>query len=318
MQRLPGLHSVATFGNGLHFFANRPEVHQVFELEGLTYGASRSGGIGLAGTLSGLLGAPQLFRRNRVALATILELVQPQLVLSDSYYGSWPRGRGMRAAVNNSDRITGHFFRMRGKPLSIFPHFFLVELLDCLWHRLRPSHRISPWFYPSLLCRREIQVRSPREPSRVLVMLSGSGLGPPLEPLEWELATPIDVVGRSGESQGQVRFHGKLADNTELLNQADVLVVHAGFSAISEAMAMRKPFVAVPLPGHAEQWVNARFVEQLGVGRMARCLDDLKNHVKAMLVRPQEYRRAYQRLALRNDAAEIIAASLLERIRATC
>src|SRR5207245_11265029 len=79
----------------------------------------------------------------------------------------------------------------------------------------------------------------------------------------------IDVVGRSGETKGDVVFHGRLMNNIELLMEADALVVNGGCSASSEAIALGKPTVIIPVAGHAEQLVNARFVEQLGCGSIA-------------------------------------------------
>lgn len=308
MQQMPGRHTVASFGNGLFFFQNRPEVQQLIELEGLTYSPTASGEIGLWQSLRRLAEVPRILQSNRARLKSL----NPDLIICDSYYG--PLGARSRsiAAINNADRIAQHFFQSSAKPLKIFPHFFLVELLDLAWHRLAIKNRISPWFYPSLLCRREIQLAPPRDPSRILVMLSGSGLGPQIDPVDWAPGCRIDVVGRQGESRGQLHFHGKMADNTSLLNQADVLVVQAGFSAISEAMAMRKPFVVVPLAGHAEQWINARSVQQLGVARMATSFAEVKSELDLLLSRPEMHRRAYQRLELRNDAAEKIAGFLLQ------
>jgi uncharacterized protein (TIGR00661 family) len=51
-----------------------------------------------------------------------------------------------------------------------------------------------------------------------------------------------------------------------LVRQADLLVVNGGFSAVSEALALKKPMVVIPVPRHAEQWVNGRTIQDLGVG----------------------------------------------------
>lgn len=76
----------------------------------------------------------------------------------------------------------------------------------------------------------------------------------------------IDVVGREGPSTGNLRFHGKLMDNSALLKNADALIVNGGYSSVSEAIALRKPSFVIPLPGHAEQFINAGMVEELGLG----------------------------------------------------
>jgi len=58
-------------------------------------------------------------------------------------------------------------------------------------------------------------------------------------------------------------------DNTEFLAQADALVINGGYSAVSEAFVLRKPVFVIPVPGHAEQFINARLVSDLGLGFMA-------------------------------------------------
>ena len=58
-------------------------------------------------------------------------------------------------------------------------------------------------------------------------------------------------------------------DNADLLARADALVINAGYSAVSEAFVLRKPVFVVPVPGHAEQFVNACLVKDLGLGFMA-------------------------------------------------
>src|SRR5438132_9465195 len=68
---------------------------------------------------------------------------------------------------------------------------------------------------------------------------------------------------------GDVVYHCRLMKNIELLMKDDALVVNGGYSAFSEAAALSKRTVIIPVAGHAEQLVNARFVEQLGCGFIA-------------------------------------------------
>ena len=51
------------------------------------------------------------------------------------------------------------------------------------------------------------------------------------------------------------------------------VVASAGFSLISECMYLRKKLLLLPLPGQYEQLMNARYVEQLGLGVWSRQLD---------------------------------------------
>jgi predicted glycosyltransferase len=84
-----------------------------------------------------------------------------------------------------------------------------------------------------------------------------------------EIPFHIDVVGRPGESRKNVTFHGRQLNNLDLLAGADALVINGGYSAVSEAFALRKPVFVVPVPGHAEQFVNVHLAKDLGLGFVA-------------------------------------------------
>jgi UDP:flavonoid glycosyltransferase YjiC (YdhE family) len=55
-------------------------------------------------------------------------------------------------------------------------------------------------------------------------------------------------------------------NNLALLARADAFVINGGYSALSEAFAFRKPTFVLPVPGHAEQFVNATLATDLGLG----------------------------------------------------
>jgi hypothetical protein len=100
----------------------------------------------------------------------------------------------------------------------------------------------------------------------VLFMLSGSVHASNISFSGRPLPFNIEVVGRPGQSQGRVTFHGRRMNNLDLLARADALVINGGYSAVSEAFALRKLCFVVPVPGHAEQFVNASLVQDLGLG----------------------------------------------------
>jgi predicted glycosyltransferase len=106
-------------------------------------------------------------------------------------------------------------------------------------------------------------------------MLSGSVHASNIRFEDQDIPFHIDVVGRPGESRGKVQFHGRQMNNIELLAQADALVINGGYSAVSEAFLLKKPVFVVPVPGHAEQFVNARLTHELGLGFIATEADVL-------------------------------------------
>jgi uncharacterized protein (TIGR00661 family) len=148
-------------------------------------------------------------------------------------------------------------------------------------------------------------------------MLSGSVFG---MPVRLERAYPglqIDVVGRERPDDLDVpegvTYHGRLRDNRSLLRDADLVLVNGGFSAVSEVFCMRKPAVVVPVPNHAEQWVNARTLSHLGVAHigteekleeaMLRALDDVPAMQRAYANLPPPADGARQAVQILQDVA---------------
>lgn len=273
---------VATSNNGLLFFEGKAEVAKVHPIGAVQYGKNKKNQLTVLRTFWLVLTSLKLFCRNGWTLTKLVRELRPLALVYDSQYNLLPLWltRTPLIALNNADRIVERFFRLRRKPFSIFPQFFLVEMMDWLFHRFVPGLTLSPWVEKQgprrayqavgLIVRRGIRAvpRSER-PNRILIMLSGSIFGGNLDPTAWGLPQEFDVVGREGRSSERVRFHGKLVDNIPLLLAADVLIINAGFSAVCEAIALRKPTVVIPVEKHAEQWVNARTIEDLGLGRMA-------------------------------------------------
>ncbi len=165
-----------------------------------------------------------------------------------------------------------------------------MEFSDYLFHRhycdlvlspfpLRTPTRHSKFQRTGLIVRREIILNarqgnirgfpSPRELRDVVFMLSGSVHASEINFDRQQYPFNIHVVGRTGESRENVIYHGRVIDNTELLYRADALVINAGYSAVSEAFVLRKPVFVVPVPGHAEQFINAHLVSELGLGFVA-------------------------------------------------
>ena len=109
----------------------------------------------------------------------------------------------------------------------------------------------------------------------------------------------IEVVGRPAPANWQggtrIRFHGKLLDNRALVEKADMVVVNGGFSAVSESFSMRKPLVVIPVPNHAEQWVNARTIEHLGVGMSAQ-ERELENAMASATQQVERFHEGYRKL----------------------
>ena len=232
------------------------------------------------------------------------------------------------AAINNSDMVVRRMLG-GGWPAAVLPQFLAVELTDYLFHRLLPDLVISPRLDPAetsesgpfrrvgpivrAACRPG-PARGGR-PERVLVMLSGSAFGSPVTIERDRPGLTIDVVGRQAPSGGMVPegvfYHGKVRNSLTLMRDADLMVVNGGFSAVSEALFLRKPMVVIPVPRHAEQWANGEGVRRLGLGVVAT-EEGLEEAIDAALGRIGELRAAYDALPALANGAERSAELILD------
>jgi uncharacterized protein (TIGR00661 family) len=145
-------------------------------------------------------------------------------------------------------------------------------------------------------------------------MLSGSVFGTPVNFIRPSYPVAIDVIGREQPDgwagNDGVTFHGKIKDTASLLSGADLTVVNGGFSAVSEMFWMRKPLVVVPVSRHAEQWVNARTIEHLGLGMMAT-QQTYEEVMLEALGRIEEFRASYEKLGPMEDGAAQASKAIL-------
>jgi len=320
---------VVTSGNGLWYFEDKPEVSVVHEIQSLAYG-SKDGEISIARTFASVAGMASTLRENARLISSLLDDIAPDVVVSDSDYNFLPvkRRHIPLAALNNSDVVWHSYFKFPDRPSSIRAQFFGVEMLDFGFHRLIPDLVLSPTLDRNVrqpggnIKRIGPIVRAGYDPShvhspaqRAAVMLSGSVFGTPVNFSDTSYPVKIDVIGRTEPEDWvqnpEVRFHGKIKDTYPLLEKADLVVVNGGFSAVSEMFWMRKPLIVVPVPRHAEQWINARTVKHLNVGEIAT----QSNYESVMLNALDQldvFKAAYDRLPPITDGAEEAATAIIE------
>ena len=319
---------VVTSDNGMWFFADKPEIGRVTEIPSLRYGQAE-GRISIAATLAQAGAMVDTLRRAEAMVAEAIARFRPAAVVTDSIYSlrSVRRAGLPLAALNNSDMVARRVAQGGAAP-SVLPQFLVVELGDYLFHRLLPDLVVSPRLDPADLAEagpfRRVGpiVRAACQPTpiatgpakRVVVMLSGSVFGSPVVLRRSRPGLTIDVLGRpapAGEPIPEgVTYHGKVRDSLALMQDADLVVVNGGFSAVSEALVLRKPMVVIPVPRHAEQWANGETIHRLGVGITAP-EDELENAIDGALARLDSFRAAYSALPMQTDGAERAAELIL-------
>lgn len=281
---------VLTSGNGLKYFEKQPEVTSLHAMEAFFY-SQRKGRISGWQTLLAGRQLLRLARAKRAQLEKLLLQLKPAVAVTDSEYVIGPlRRAGVPiAALNNSEVVVSEYLRWRDNPRAVRSQFWFIEFPDYLFHRHYCDLVLSPSPHPGqprhpkfrrvgLIVRRAVRAAAqaatpsyplPREIRNVVFMLSGSIFASSVPLDTFEEPFHIDVVGREGPNSERVTYHGKLLDNLPLLTRADALVINGGYSAVSEALALNKPTFVLPVAGHAEQYVNARLVAELGRGYIA-------------------------------------------------
>lgn len=321
--------AVATSTNGLWYFADRLEVSELIPLTPLFYG-SKEGRLSVASTIRSLRLLWEILRENSKKLEEVLDQLLPDVVVVDSMYSFRPvkRRRIPLVALNNSDCVHVAYRRFADKPSSIRSQFVAVEEMDYLFHSLIPDKTISPTIDPTLpqtcsnflrtgpIVRKECQsTLFNRAVTRVAVMLSGSTFGTPVRMKRSNYPFTVDVLGREAPHDrrdcGNVVYHGRVKASHQVLNDADVIVVNGGFSAVSEGFWMCKPMLVIPVHNHAEQWLNARIVEHLGVGLMGT-EENLEEAMMEVVAKVEHFRNAYRKYQFMEDGAEVAARTILE------
>jgi len=311
---------VVTSGNGLWYFQSMPGIARLHEIESLYYGV-KNGRISITRTLTAVQDLAAILRRNGRKLASIVADWQPDVAITDSVYTflSFKRRGIPLVALNNADVVHKAYRRFKDRPRSIRAQFWCVEEPDYVFHRIVPDLVISPTLDLTMaevggnvrrvgpIVRRGLSsVAALSSVSRVLVMMSGSRFGSPVVFRRTTWPFEIDVVGRPAPENwtagGRIRYHIKLRDNKSLLEAADMVVVNGGFSAVSESFAMRQPLVVIPVPNHAEQWINARTIEHLSVG-MSASEDDMEDALDNAARQVQRFHEGYKRIVEIPDGA---------------
>jgi uncharacterized protein (TIGR00661 family) len=321
--------AVATSGNGLWYFRDYQKFPRVEEIGELHYG-KKKGRLSIAATFAALGNFAKVLKQNGEIISFLLRKFSPDVVITDSVYTFKPMKKyGVPiVSLNNADVVYKAYFTLKKKPFSIVPQFYLVELMDYLYHRIVPSMVVSPTLNVNIpsasskfkrvgpIVRRAIQPAQTRQPaSRVVIMLSGSTFSSHLKFTKLSYLVQIDVVGFN-KPEGvpphpNITYHGRVKNSAEILRDADLLIVNGGFSAVSEGFVLRKPLLVIPVPNHAEQWINAKTIENLGVGLMCS-EDNFEDFMFKALDSLSGFIDAYDKLLPDTNAAEDAARLILE------
>jgi UDP:flavonoid glycosyltransferase YjiC (YdhE family) len=322
---------VLTSGNGAWYFQGCPEVNSVHEIEALRYG-KRDGRLSVLKTVLSTREILNVQARNAKKVEAVINSFNPEAAVFDSIYTYRPFKKRQipLIALNNSDVVYHSYYRFRDNPNNIKPQFYAIEMMDYLFHKSVPDLVISPSLEPVLPLKKGKFISvgpivrkgyappdAKKKTDNIVIMLSGSTFASPVILKRRDYPCNISVVGRDAPADlfipANIKYYGKVSNTLPFLVNADLVVVNGGFSAVSEMFYMKKPMIVIPVPNHAEQWLNARTVKHLGVGVMA---DESNFEDKTIdaIGRLNDFRETYAKLPETSNGAEEAAEILLTRI----
>ncbi len=302
-------------------------VYTAHPLREITY--STDGRFGAWSIVRSNMSFPKRFLENRAAARRLIERLKPDVVLADSdFYCLGPARRlGVRlVSINNSAAVVADMRRHGIPPGCGFSARF-IEQTDCWLQERYPDQVICPVLQrEETLGPKYVQIPpivregfAPRDSSldsapageEVVVVTGGSGIGADEIDLRG-VDAPIATYGtRLSKIPPHARQLGFNLNDAEPMRRARVLVIQGGFSSVSEALAVRRPTVVVPIARHAEQHVNARQAEALGLGLAAEG-PDAGAAVRKILSNYKEYEARSGAISLPSDGARQAARAILE------
>ena len=313
--------SVITSGNGEWFFKNKEHIKDLYTIEAIKYG-SKNNRINIFETLKGVPKREKTKKENSEKIIKVINDYKPDVMVTDSVYLS-NKIKKLEipiVAINNADIVLEKFRQYEKKPKSIYLQLYCVESLDYFYHKIIPHRIISPdlifekskskinnFIRVSPIVRNGIKKNSSTLPLRGGIMLSGSNFGIKVKLKNDYKNIDLTVIGRDEpegwEEKNNIKFVGKIKNNIDLLNNIDFCVVNGGYSAISELFWANIPMIVVPVPNHAEQWINAKQIEESGCGLIAN-ENNYEDHIPKLINNFENFKRNFLNFSNNKNGAE--------------
>jgi uncharacterized protein (TIGR00661 family) len=306
-------------------YRNLAQDFAVFEIEGLTI-ASRDNRVSIVQTFTeNLARMPEGHRRLQALRHELFKGFQPDCVITDFEPMTAYLARHYDVpliSVDNQHRMRYVDFRV---PPGLETDWQLTRTVIrlmvprpdvCLVTTFCPGTARNEFTFqfPPIVAREALE-QPISEGERILVYLT-SGFGSLVDLLRDFRREQFTVYGTDAEGvEGNLSFKrpdrtGFLAD----LGAAKGVIATAGFTLISEALAMRKAYLAAPMQGQFEQELNAFQLEQMGYGRNGSRPD--RDSVAAFLYQLPDFRQNLS--AYEADDAAAIKAKLMELLADNC
>jgi uncharacterized protein (TIGR00661 family) len=157
------------------------------------------------------------------------------------------------------------------------------------------------FLFPPIL-RREVQDLTPSQGNKILVYFTHA-YESFLEQLQRFSREDFIVYGTKHSGRRKNLTFRPFSQRKFLLDLKDskAVIATAGFTLISEALHLKKPYLALPMQGQFEQELNAYLLEMLGYGKNGS--DPSHDTVAAFLYNLSEYQQALVKYSSQSNTA---------------
>lgn len=290
---------IASYDRG---YRNLRDHFDVLEIAGLTI-VSEDNQVSKLKTITANLAKIPSGTRSLKRLKQTFEAFEPDLVITDfepsTAYLAGHYGLPL-ITIDNQHRMR---YMQYPVPPSLRQEALLTEtviraMVPSPWVSLITTFHHSPlkndrsFLFPPIL-RQSVLDQPTGESDRILVYAT-SGFASLLETLKTFSRETFVVYGYDkNETSGNLHFRpfskeGFLTD----LAECKAVMATAGFTLISEALHLGKPYLAFPMQGQFEQHLNAFMLEQQGYG--AQCQTPDRTQIAAFLYELPRYHAALE------------------------
>jgi len=303
-------HDVRVVGYDRSYAALKDEFN-CLEIEGLHI-VSRDNKVSISGTIvHNLRRARRAMQRNK-ALVQLFNEFKPDVVISDfepatAWLANWRRIALI--SLDNQHRLRYMKFQV---PTALLFDKWMTRLIIALMIPrptvslatslvLGESTNAFTRIFPPIV-RQEVLDLQPQEKDFHLVYVTSA-----FESLTGVLKAFPDrtfhVYGHHAETQDQNISYRAFSGQAFVddLAACRSVIATAGFTLMSEAMCLEKPYLALPMTGQFEQQVNALFLERSGCGMNARRAS--VQVLQTFFERHAEHKRTLQQFNLSLKAA---------------
>ena len=271
--------AVLSYNSKWYFEQNKISV-ETFYIDQMSYQISKNGELQVTKTLLNSFNNYQIFKNNKKIIENSILSFKPDIIVSDSVYiFNLPRKYNIPYISINNSCLTMCDFKRKSTPNSIKAHYYFIEKLDFLYHTKYPDLSISCGitqkenldfknFQQTFPIYREGLKEKKTLKKKCLVMFSGSSNSKNSINLSF-IKDEIIPINFEQDKRKNNLISKKIYNNIDLINDVDYCIINSGYSAIAESVMMNKPVLSIPIPNHAEQWCNAKKIEDEKIGMLS-------------------------------------------------